>query len=317
MKKIIISLLFPCLLWSQAPILEATKLIEAKSYQQAELKLKAYLLENPNNQEALELYGDALGYQKKWDDAIQTYKSLVSAQSENANYQYKYGGALAMKALSVNKLRAAVIIIDAKNAFLKAADLDPNHIDVRWALVELYMQLPGILGGSKNKSLAYADELDALSKVDGCLAKGYIYEYDDVPVLAEKFYKMAVNIGGSLTCYDKLSNFYQKQNQPENAIATIQTSIDKHQRNALHYQMGKVCAEYNLKLDQGAECLQTYINNYTTKDGVPVAWANYRLAQIFKHKGEKVVALNYIELAINELPDIKPFQEEKRLIQGL
>lgn len=317
MKKIIISLLFPCLLWSQAPILEATKLIEAKSYQQAELKLKAYLLENPNNREALELYGDALGYQKKWDDAIQTYKSLVSAQSENANYQYKYGGALAMKALSVNKLRAAVIIVDAKNAFLKAADLDPNHIDVRWALVELYMQLPGILGGSKNKSLAYADELDALSKVDGCLAKGYIYEYDDEPVLAEKYYKMAVNIGGSLTCYDKLSNFYQKQNQPENAIATIQTSIDKHQRNALHYQMGKVCAEYNLKLDQGAECLKTYINNYTTKDGVPVAWANYRLAQIFKHKGEKVVALNYIELALQELPNIEPFKDEKRLIEQL
>ena len=78
---------------------------------------------------------------------------------------------------------------DVKDAFLKAAELDPNHIDTRWALVELYIQLPGIIGGSKSKSFKYANELEALSKVDGYLAKGYIYEYDNEPENAEKYYK--------------------------------------------------------------------------------------------------------------------------------
>ena len=126
------------------------------------------------------------------------YKKLVKANPYNANYHYKYGGALGMKALSVSKLKALGIIGDVKRFFFKAAELDPKHIDARWALVELYMSLPGIIGGSKSKSLKYADELENLSKVDGYLAKGYIYEYDDEPELAEKYYKIAIKVGGSV-----------------------------------------------------------------------------------------------------------------------
>ncbi|MBT8244314.1 MAG: hypothetical protein HKP48_07435 [Winogradskyella sp.] len=54
----------------------------------------------------------------------------------------------------------------------------------------------------QKKSLLYANELEALSKVDGYLVKGYIYKYDDKPELAEKYYKLALKIGGSITCYE-------------------------------------------------------------------------------------------------------------------
>lgn len=303
--------------WAQQPVIQAQQFIASQSYNKAEQIIANYLKLNPDNLQALELYGDAVGHQKKWNEAIDIYKNLVSKQPNSANYQYKYGGVLAMKALSVNKLKALNYIGDAKTAFLKAAELDKNHIDTRWALVEMYMQLPGIIGGSHKKSLHYAAELETISKVDGYLAKGYVYEYSKEPELAEKYYKMAVKIGGSLNCYDKLSNFYENQNQPEKALLTLQTSLDKHQRNALHYQLGKVCAEYNLNLNEGVLCLQKYIDNHTTKDGVPVAWANYRLAQIYKHKGEKSKALHYINLAISELPSIEPFQSEKLNIQQL
>ena len=179
------------------------------------------------------------------------------------------------------------------------------------------MQLPGIIGGSKSKSLKYANELENLSKVDGYLAKGYIYEYDNEPELAEKYYKLAIKEGGSLTCYEKLTTLYENQKQPQKAIANIQEAQDKHKRNALHYQIGKVAAEYNIELTKGEECLHTYIKNYSAADGVPKAWANYRLAQIYKHKKNKTEALKYIDLAIAELPDIKPFKEEKKTIQKL
>ncbi len=53
---------------------------------------------------------------------------------------------MGMKALSVSKLRALTYIGDIRAHFEKAATLDPHHIEVRWALVEYYIQLPGILG---------------------------------------------------------------------------------------------------------------------------------------------------------------------------
>jgi tetratricopeptide (TPR) repeat protein len=179
------------------------------------------------------------------------------------------------------------------------------------------MQLPVIVGGSMNASLKYAEELEQLSKVDGYLAKGYIYEYDNEPELAELYYKKAIQVGGSLTCYTKLSEFYEKQDQPEKAITNIEEAQEKLQRNALHYQLGKVSAEYNVQLSKGEACLKSYIKNYSPEDGVPVAWANYRLAQIYRHKDNKVQALQYINLAIDGLPEIEVFNEERKIILAL
>ncbi len=314
MKYILLFLLLPVLAIGQSEMQEAEKLFAKKQFAKAEKSIIAYVENNPNDLKAIELKGDIYGQQLKWDEAIATYKQLVDIKSSNADYHYKYGGAMGMKALKVNKLKAVGMIGDIKAAFLKAAELDPNHIEVRWALVELYMQLPGIIGGSVDKSMKYANELEKLSKVDGYLAKGYVYEYDKEPGKAEKYYKLAIVEGGSMTCYEKLTTFYEKQKQPEKAIANIEDNHKAHQRNALHYQLGKVAAEYNVELQKGEKCLNTYINNFSAEDGVPKAWANYRLAQINKHKKNKSEALKYINLAITELPDIKPFKEEKNFI---
>ncbi|WP_299336005.1 tetratricopeptide repeat protein [uncultured Psychroserpens sp.] len=318
MKYIFLFLLIPILGISQTSSLdEAKRLLSSKKFSKAQTLLSEYVRENQNDKEGIELLGDAYGHQKKWDDAIINYKKLTKLEPRNANYHYKYGGALGMKALSVSKLKALGIIGDVKDAFLTAARLDPNHIDTRWALVELYMQLPGIVGGSKSKSFKYANELEMLSKVDGYLAKGYIYEYDDEPEQAEKYYKMAINEGGSLNCYDKLTSLYEKEKKPEKAIVNLEASGKKHQRNAMHYQIGKVCAEYNIQLDKGEQCLLTYIENYSAKDGVPKAWAYYRLAQINKNKKNKEEALKWIDKAITSLPKIKVFKTEKRRIEHL
>jgi tetratricopeptide (TPR) repeat protein len=114
-----------------------------------------------------------------------------------------------------------------------------------------------------------------------------------------------------------LTNLYESEKQPQKAIANIEAAQQKHQRNALHYQIGKVAAEYNIELHKGEQCLKTYLKNYSPEDGVPKAWAHYRLAQINIHKSNKTEALKHIDLAIAELPKIKPFKEEREKIMSL
>lgn len=317
MKNILFLLFCPIMVFCQSNLDEVDTLFKKKEFKKAETLLTQFLENTPNNLQAIELLGDAYSNQKKWDNAINSYKKLVDFNQNNANYQYKYGGALGMKALSVSKFRAIGFVTDSKQAFLKSAELDSNHIETRWALVEMYMQLPGILGGSKSKSLKYAQELENLSKVDGYLAKGYVYEYDNEPELAEKYYKKAIQIGGSLTCFDKLTSLYENEKQPQKAIKNIEAAYNKHQRNALHYQIGKVAAEYNVELQKGEHCLHIFLKNHSVKDGVPIAWAHYRLAQIHMHNKNKTDALKFIELAIAELPEIKSFKEQKQKILNL
>ncbi len=316
MKLLFFLLLLPFWLLGQSISTETEQLFKEKKYSQAEEHLTTHIESNPDDIAVKELLADAYAYQEKWDEAIKLYKNLTRQDPANADYWYKYGGAMGLKALSVNKISAFFMIDDIKEALLKSASLDSRHIEVRWALVEFYIQLPGLIGGSRKKALYYADELEAISKVDGYLAKGYIYEYDDDPEQAETYYKKAVVVGGSVTCFSKLASFYEKEN-PEKAIETIENASEKLNRNALNYQLGKVCATYNLQLEKGEKCLKKYISNYSVEDGVPLEWAYYNLAKIYRHKKDKTNALQWINKALMAQPKLEKFVKEKASILKL
>lgn len=316
-------LLFPICCFAQgntvdAAFAKAETYFHSKKYDQAKPIFKSHLKQHPNDLKTLEYLGDIYGYGKDWDTAIDYYKKLVTLSPKVANYHYKYGGVLGMKALAINKIRALGLIGDIKEAFETAATLDTKHIEVRWALVEFYIQLPGIVGGSESKARKYADELSVLSPVDGHLAYGYIAEYNDKPKEAELHYKNAVKVGGSIICYTKLYEHYEKNDAPEKAIQVIDEARKKYtSENRLHYQLGKIAGQYGIGLDQGIECLDKYIMNYSAADGVPKDWAYFRLAQIYKHKGQKQEAITWIKKALKDRHDFKEALAEKKLIEAL
>lgn len=240
MKQFIFFLLIPLATFAQPQFDEVNKLFEKNQFVKAEKLAQQLVNDNPKSLKAIELLGDAYGYQKNWDKAINNYKILVDKEPEVANYHYKYGGVLGMKALSVSKLRALGLIGDLKQAFLKAAELDPNHIGTRWALVELYMQLPGIIGGSKRKSLKYAEELQILSEVDGYLAKGFIYTYHKDFELAELNYLKALEVGGSVTCYKNIIDMYIDFKKNDEAKIYLEEASKIHDANSFNAQFKKL-----------------------------------------------------------------------------
>jgi len=206
---------------------KAEKLYKQEKWEQAKTLFESYLKNNPTSYKTIEYLGDIAGHQKQWDEAIKQYGILKNQFSKTANYWYKYGGALGMKAKSVNKFKALGMIGDVEDAFLMAAKLDPKHIDTRWALVMLYIELPGIVGGSEKKAQKYADELMALSKVDGYLAKGYIDEYFDRYTKAEINYIKAHEIGNSKTTFQKLYNLYLNKIKDKNKANKLKQQFEK------------------------------------------------------------------------------------------
>src|SRR5690606_25697306 len=120
--------------------------------------------------------GDIASFEKNWDVALGHYKKLLNHEPSNADYNFRYGGALGLKAINVSKLKAVVYIPDIKKYLEKAADLDPKHIKSRRALVELYMQLPGLLGGSEAKAQRYANELKKIAPLEGALSQAFIFK---------------------------------------------------------------------------------------------------------------------------------------------
>jgi len=134
---------------------------KAKPFFLASLKI------NPNNIESQEYLGDIAAYAKNWSEALKYYKPLVVQDDLNANYHFKYGGVLAYKAQASNKLKALTLVGDIKKHLHRAVELDTKHIEARWALVEIYISLPKLVGGSEEKANKFANELLRLSEVDG------------------------------------------------------------------------------------------------------------------------------------------------------
>lgn len=194
--------------FSQSTFEKAEKLYAQKKYNEAEKVFKEHLKSQPNHSKTIEYLGDIAGVQKNWDEAISNYKKLKTSFPKNATYWYKYGGAMGMKAKTANKFKALGMIDEVEASFLTAAKLDVKHIEARWALVMLYLELPAIIGGSEKKSQLYASELMTLSKVDGYLAKGYIDVYFSRYTKAEINYKKAYEIGNSKTTFEKLYDLY-------------------------------------------------------------------------------------------------------------
>lgn len=206
---------------------KAEKLFKQEKYEQAKVLFENYLKSNPNNYKTIEYLGDIAGHQKKWDEAIKQYKVLKTQFSKTANYWYKYGGALGMKAKSVNKFKALGMIDEVEKSFLTAAKLDTKHIESRWALVMLYIELPGIVGGSETKAKKYAEELQELSKVDGYLAKGYIDEYFSRYTKAEANYMKAHEIGNSKITFQKLYNLYLNKIKDKTKAKKLKEQFEK------------------------------------------------------------------------------------------
>ncbi len=204
-------LLLTQVLFSQSLFEKAEKLYKEKKFTEAKGLFESYLKSVPNHQKTIEYLGDIAGSSQKWDIAIDYYKKLKNQNPNSANYWFKYGGAMGMKAKSVNKFKAVGMIDDIETAFLKAASLDKNHVETRWALVMLYIELPGIVGGSEKKAVKYADELLAISKVDGYLAKGYIDVYYKRYKAAEINLIKAHQVGKSATTYAKLFDLYMNK----------------------------------------------------------------------------------------------------------
>ena len=273
--------------YTQSDISRAEKLLNSGDDKAAE----TLLLEHDSELKAIELLGDIYSFRKNWDMAISKYEQLVEAKPNDSNYNFKLGGAMGMKAYYGSKFQAAMLIGDVKKHLLKAAELDPNHSESRRALVELYMQIPGFVGGSQTIAESYASELHRINELDGLLADAYIYKFLDYQKLAQTKYEAAI----------KLS-----RRKPE--LIT---------RNYLNYELAEVSATYSIELDHGQSLIKRYIENYGYKDIKDPSWAYYRWAQIERLNKNQDVALNYIKKSLEIAPNFDKALIEKQKIQRM
>ncbi|WP_194850260.1 tetratricopeptide repeat protein [Nonlabens antarcticus] len=225
----------------QSAFAKAESLYKQNNYKAALPIYTKLLQEDPTDAKLLRATGQTYGKLEDFEAATAIYKRLLATDDNNADYHFFYGGAMGMWAKNASKFKALGLLDDVKMHLKQAADLDPKHIEVRWALVQLYTELPGIIGGSLSTARKYATQLQRLSPVDGYLATGYIEEYDKEYDDAEKAYKNAIKVGGSSLTYLKLANLYSdKMDREADAKTTLETAYKIHKDPKLLAEIEKL-----------------------------------------------------------------------------
>ncbi|MEN8788079.1 MAG: hypothetical protein ABF295_01085 [Flavobacteriaceae bacterium] len=286
---ILVFSVYPALMSAQNTLVIAEQYIAAGAYEKAENALLEALDTKPDAR-LRSMLGEVYGYQLQWDKAMDVYRELTIDYPQDPQYRFRYGGVLAKKAQNSNPFIALSLLGRIKASFKKTLVLAPDHLGAHWALIDLYVSLPGVVGGSMTKAYDYANALKKLSAIDGYLALGYVYEYDGEQDEARKNYIEALKLLDDLKVIE---------------------------RNQLNYQIGKICSELDLEMDRGILHLKEYTKQYTVLDGVPLEWAYYRLAKIYRKKSNKDEAMMWIDKSLKLSPDLKPALKEKLAIDRL
>jgi len=251
---------------------EIDSLIANKNYLLAEKIILSSIKTSPNNALLIKKLGDCYGYMKDWDNAIIQYQKLVEIDNNNAIYNYKLGGTLAAKANDANRFKSLGLINQGKSYLIKSIELDNKNKEAIWALIQIFTELPQLLGGSKSIALQYANDLEQISLIDGLFSKKYIYEFKND---------------------DEMTNIYVKK-----LIDNLDSFNRQYEYNYLNLSIGELCYNSKLKLDKAIVHLNLYINNYTSRDRTSPDYAYYLLSKIYFYKNDLHSAKMQLDNAI-------------------
>jgi tetratricopeptide (TPR) repeat protein len=89
-------------------------------------------------------------------NAIKHAQACVDKAPRAAPCQYALGTVLGVQAINEGMIKAARSVGTVRDALLAANDIDPAWYPARSALIEFYLQAPGMMGGSKSKAAELA-----------------------------------------------------------------------------------------------------------------------------------------------------------------
>lgn len=189
---------------------------------------------------------------KSYEQSYELLETLVESHPENFQYQYLLGGVSGIIASELPRVKSLPYVRTMKSAFEAAADLRPNTIEVQLVLLELYAELPWVLGGSNKKAQNCIEIIKSLSSVEGFLAEGY-------------FYRTIKKNKEALVAYLNAVNETQSCDFPLNTT------------NNAYYHLA-VCAYYLQKDMPKAACLfSEYLKRHSGGDMYPKSFATYYL----------------------------------------
>jgi tetratricopeptide (TPR) repeat protein len=233
-------------------------------------------------------------------EAIRQFERAVQLEEDNALYQFWLGSALREVTPHVG-IKIPLYARRMKKAFERSVELDPEQIDARFGLVQVYASAPRGLGGNRDKARQQAAEIARRNAMRGAIARGFIAEMEEQPAAEELAYQQAIAAHpDSIAGYRALVNMYTRLGRGAQAFAAIERYAQQqpHDRMAL-YHVGCVTAQTGDQLERGESALRQFLDAPPKDTPVAtVAGAHHCLGRIAERRGVTTAAREQYGLAL-------------------
>jgi tetratricopeptide (TPR) repeat protein len=235
------------------------------------------------------------------------FEQAVKLQPGNAEYHFWLGSALGRMAREASLFKQASLARKTKAEFERAVELDPNHLEARFALLDYYSIAPGIMGGDMSKAGAQALEIRKRDSLAGHRAFARLYARQKKPDLARKEFidAIAEQPNSPKPRYYYAAALVGDRNY-QGALQQIEEGlrIDPSYM-PLHFQIGQVAALSGLHLPSGEEGLKKYLTHEPGEDEAPHARTWYWLGIIYEKQGRRAEAKQSFQTSLRLAPGIK------------
>ena len=213
---------------AQSAVDDAVALVEKRQFAEATPLLEAAIAADPNDARAHAYYGVALANSKHdLDGAVTHLEKAVALDPGSSRYQVWLGSIYLAKAGQSGLFKAASLAGKGKTAFERAVVLDPASVDARQALLQYYLNAPGVAGGSVSKAREQASAIGALDAHSGRIAAARIAEHEKEWPEAEAAYREALKLQPERgATFNSLGYALLHQERYDDAIAAFRRQVE-------------------------------------------------------------------------------------------
>jgi tetratricopeptide (TPR) repeat protein len=285
---------------SNANLDEAARLYRKGEYKQSIELLEQLTNSSPSDPEARLWLGKAYLKTRHWDDAVREMEKAVQLRTSNARYYLWLGRACGAKADHSIILKAYGLAKRVVKEFETARSLAPNDLDIRFDLLEFYLQAPSMVGGGKSKADAEAQEIAKLNPSKGYIARGIIFQKNHNWDQAKKEFIQATVEYPYADSYKDLAGYLFDRKDYQGALSNAQKALTlKGDSKGAQLLAAASCVRLHSDLDYASRTLQALADGSMEDNDPAFEEVHYWLGECYLEKADKERARKAFQSALD------------------
>ena len=268
------------------------------------------------------------------DEAEKLAEAAVAANPKDARYHYRLAVIAGVKAQQASVLHQLGLARKFKREAEATLAIDPNHVRTLDMMMSFYLEAPGVMGGSKEKARAVADQLMKIDPVEGYRAQVTLARYEKQDGRVEGLVRKSVEASpGSWEAHMDLANWCAGQKKFDEAerhareairirpdrggaygllaamlvhqgkwaeLEPLLAQAEKADPDNLiaYYRAANNCLALKTELPRAEKYLRKYLGQEPEAQTPGLAVAHWRLGLVLEQEGRKPEAITELQTAV-------------------